>query len=205
MPVEAKPLFRPDALRPHLVAFPCPDHIGEIRNTIGKWAEMFRSQRADQFKEKELLPRFLTDIFCTGLGYTEPADEAERFTFSRERHVEVDGKFADAVLGHFRPDGFTSVVALEGKGPLDPLDRPFAGRKKSAVEQGYGYAINLQCDWIIVTSMKQTRSAYPTSAKAKLPCLERGFSSTRHDRLSTRALPMTSAKIGLTAFAICKR
>ena len=160
MPVEAKPLFRPDALRPHLVAFLWPDHIEEIRKTIGKWAEMIRSLRADQFKEKELLPRFLTDIFCTVLGYTEPADEAERFTFSRERHVEVDGKFADAVLGHFRPDGFTSVVALEGKGPLDPLDRPFAGRKKSAVEQGYGYAINLQCDWIIVTSMKQTRLYY---------------------------------------------
>src|SRR5690242_6268964 len=27
----------------------------------------------------------------------------------------------------------------------------------SAVDQGYRYAINLPCDWIIVTSMRQTR------------------------------------------------
>ncbi|HQX52795.1 MAG TPA: N-6 DNA methylase, partial [Planctomycetaceae bacterium] len=49
------------------------------------------------------------------------------------------------------------VVALEGKGPTDPLDRPYSGRKMSAVDQGYRYAINLPCDWIIVTSMRQTR------------------------------------------------
>ena len=48
-------------------------------------------------------------------------------------------------------------MALEGKGPRDPLDRPFAGRRMSAVDQGYRYAINLPCDWIIVTSIRQTR------------------------------------------------
>jgi methylase of polypeptide subunit release factors len=37
------------------------------------------------------------------------------------------------------------------------LDRPFAGRRLSAVEQAYRYAINLPCDWIIVTSMRETR------------------------------------------------
>src|SRR4029077_3937204 len=45
----------------------------------------------------------------------------------------------------------------EGKGPRDPLDRPFAGRRMSAVDQGYRYAINLPCDWIIVTSLRWTR------------------------------------------------
>jgi hypothetical protein len=49
------------------------------------------------------------------------------------------------------------VIAVEGKGPKDPLDRPFAGRRMSAVDQGYRYAINLPCDWIVVTSMRQTR------------------------------------------------
>ena len=39
------------------------------------------------------------------------------------------------------------VVALEGKGSRDPLDRPFAGRQVSAVGQGYRYAISLTCDW----------------------------------------------------------
>ena len=57
--------------------------------------------------------------------------------------MQVDGKFADAVLGDFRPDSERFVVAVEGKGPKDPLDRPHAGRKMSAVHQGYRYAINL--------------------------------------------------------------
>jgi hypothetical protein len=43
------------------------------------------------------------------------------------------------------------------KGQKTRLDRPFAGRRLSAVEQGYRYAINLPCDWIIVTSIRQTR------------------------------------------------
>ena len=118
---------------------------------------MVSSGRADKFKEQELLPDFLTDVFCEVLGYVRPADNATRFTISREKHVQVDGKFADAVLGNFLPANEEFIVALEGKGPLDPLDRPFAGRKMSAVDQGYRYAINLQCDWIIVTSMRQTR------------------------------------------------
>jgi hypothetical protein len=44
-------------------------------------------------------------------------------------------------------------VPVEAK----PLFRPFAGRRMSVVDQGYRYAINLPCDWIIVTSMRETR------------------------------------------------
>jgi hypothetical protein len=69
----------------------------------------------------------------------------------------VDGKFADAVLGRFQKDKEQFVAVLEGKGARDPLDRPFAGRRMSAVDQAYRYAINLPCDWIIVTSMRETR------------------------------------------------
>jgi hypothetical protein len=104
-----------------------------------------------------LLPDFLNDIFCDLLGYTRPAGSGDTFTLSREKHVEVDGKFADAVLGRFHKNKEQPIVALEGKGTRDPLDRPFAGRRMSAVDQGYRYAINLPCDWIIVTSMRETR------------------------------------------------
>jgi hypothetical protein len=69
----------------------------------------------------------------------------------------VDGKIADAVLGRFQKDQEQFVAVLEGKGARDPLDRPFAGRRMSAVDQAYRYAINLPCDWIIVTSMRETR------------------------------------------------
>ncbi len=157
MPVEAKPLFRPDVLRPYMQSFAWPANLAKSKAALAKWAEMLSTGRADKFKEQELLPDFLTDVFCNALGYSRPADSAARFTISREKHVQVDGKFADAVLGNFRPGMEEFIVALEGKGPLDPLDRPFAGRKMSAVDQGYRYAINLPSDWIIVTSMRQTR------------------------------------------------
>lgn len=157
MPVEAKPLFRPDVLRPYLVSFKLPARVDDARPMLARWGELLVSPRADKLKEQELLPDFLTDIFGRLLGYTGPAHGERSYTISRERHVEVDGKFADAVLGRFGGKEDEFIVALEGKGPRDPLDRPFGGRRLSAVEQGYRYAINLPCDWIIVTSIRQTR------------------------------------------------
>lgn len=157
MPVEAKPLFRPDVLRPYLKSFRLPERIEKERQKLAHWGEMLSTGRADAFKEQELLPDFLTDVFCGILGYSRAVDNKTLYTFSREKHVQVDGKYADAVIGEFRPGRERFVVAVEGKGPKDPLDRPFAGRKMSAVDQGYRYAINLPCDWIIVTSMKETR------------------------------------------------
>ncbi|MEW4451267.1 hypothetical protein AB1L30_01150 [Bremerella sp. JC817] len=158
MPVEPKPLFRPDALRPYLKTFQLPENISAQREIVTKWATFLGSDQGAAFREQELLPDFVDDIFCKLLGYDRPADNPDRYTRAREKYIQVDGKYADAVLGEFRQDSNgRPIVALEGKGPTDPLERPFAGRKKSAVDQGYGYAINLPCDWIIVTSMRQTR------------------------------------------------
>ena len=157
MPVEAKPLFRPDVLRRDVATFELPGHVEALRPKLAHWAELMRSKKVDSFKEKELLPDFLTDFFCELLSYTRPADGNNVYTLSRERHVQVDGKFADAVLGQFGDHSEQPVVALEGKGPKDPLERPYAGRHMSAVDQAYRYAINLPCDWIIVTSMRETR------------------------------------------------
>jgi len=152
MPVEAKPLFRPDVLRSHLSGFKPPKiNTAKLRH----WAGEISSGKVDRFGEQEILPQFLQDFFVDLLGYVGPPGQ-DRYTIRFEHHVEVDGKYADAVLGDFnghqRP-----LIALEGKGPRDPLDRPFAGRRMSAVDQGYRYAINLPCDWIIVTSIRQTR------------------------------------------------
>ena len=71
----------------------------------------------------------------------------------------MDGKFADAALGRFSTadDGPEYVAAVEGKGPRDPLDRPFAGRKLSAVDQALRYAVNLECDWYLVTNLHEIR------------------------------------------------
>ena len=134
--------------------------MGAWQPKLQHWAGLITSGRADAFKETALLPDFLTDIFCGRLGYTGPAEAADAYTLSRERHVEVDGEFAEAVLGRFQKGKEQFVAVLEGKGPRDPLDRPFAGRRMSAVDQAYRYAINLPCDWIIVTSMRETRLYY---------------------------------------------
>src|SRR6266446_8492880 len=173
MALESKPLFHPEVIRQQVRSFTLPERVGDWQPKLQHWAGLIASGRADDFKETALLPDFLTDIFCGLLGYTGPVDAfthhshtshtsqlpapADTFTFSRERHVEVDGKFADAVLGRFQKDKEEFVAVLEGKGSRDPLDRPFAGRRMSAVDQAYRYAINLPCDWIIVTSMRETR------------------------------------------------
>ena len=103
MPVEVKLLFRPDVLRPYLKAFALSPAIESRRATLAKWTELLASDRADDLKEQELLAEFLTDIFRGILGYASPADCPERFTISREKHVQVNGKFAEAVRGNFPP------------------------------------------------------------------------------------------------------
>ncbi|MCO6047957.1 type I restriction enzyme HsdR N-terminal domain-containing protein [Aeoliella sp. ICT_H6.2] len=152
MPVEAKPLFRPDVLRSHLSGFELPE-IDSAK--IDHWADEISSGRVDRFGEQEILPHFLSDFFVGILGYKGPAGQ-DRYTIGFERFVEAEGEFADAVLGDFNGHQ-RYVVAVEGKGPRDPLERPYAGRRMSAVDQAYRYAINLPCDWIIVTSIRQTR------------------------------------------------
>ena len=96
MPVEAKPLLRPDVLRSHVSAFDLPPRVADCRPKLQHWAKLLSTGRADS---------------------------GSRYTFSREKHVQVDGKFADAVLGEFSHDPLAMpkyIVAIEGKGPRDP-------------------------------------------------------------------------------------
>ena len=172
MALESKPLFHPEVLRQQVRSFNLPERVGDWQPKLQHWAGLIASGRADDFKETALLPDFLSDIFCGLLGYTGPAESPDTFTFSRERHVEVDGKVADAVLGRFQKGKDQFVAVLEGKGARDPLDRPFAGRRMSAVDQAYRYAINLPCDWIIVTSMRETRLYHKGSPQNAYECFE---------------------------------
>ena len=157
MPVERKPLFRAEILAPRAAALPMGPEAEPAREILRKWARLLESTRAEELNESELLPDYLTDLFYRVLGYRGPAASGERYTFSREKRVEVDGEFADAVIGELGGDRDRPLIALEGKGPRDPLDRPFAGRRMSAVDQAYRYAINLPCDWILVTNLREIR------------------------------------------------
>ncbi len=144
MALESKPLFHAEVLRQQARSFNLPERVGDWQPKVQHWAGLVGSGRVDDFKETALLPDFLTDIFCGLHGYSGPAGSADTFTFSRERHVEVDNKVADAVLGRFRKDKEQFVPVLEGKGTHDPLDRPFAGGRMSAVDQAHRYAINVR-------------------------------------------------------------
>lgn len=159
MPVDVLPLFRPDVLAPRVAAFALPPAADAFQARLGRWADLLGTSVGGQYKETELLADFLTDVFVDGLGYRPPVarDAVGAYTFSREAWVEADGKFADAVLGRFTAEQRDYVIAVEGKGPRDPLDRPFAGRRVSAVDQAYRYAINLPCDWAVVTNLHEVR------------------------------------------------
>ena len=74
MPIEAKPLFRPDVLRSHLAGFELPAHVEGLRPKLKHWSDLLASGKVNTFTEQEILPDFLTDFFVEVLGYTRPAD-----------------------------------------------------------------------------------------------------------------------------------
>jgi hypothetical protein len=155
MATEIKPLFRPDALRPKLTSFLLPARCESASSKLANWSRLLGSRQAEGMKETELLADFIRDVFVDLLGYFPPP--ATPYTLKREALVKVDGKFADAGLGVFDGDESSFVAVLEGKGPRDPLDRPFAGRKRSAIEQALQYAVQLQIDWYLVTNLREIR------------------------------------------------
>lgn len=155
MPVDVKPLFRPDALRPSLAAFTVPAAALAARPKLADWVKLLNSAAGKKKKETELLPAYLTDVFAGVLGYVPTP--ATPYTLKREVLVPADGTYADGALGRFGGEVEHTVAVIEGKGPLDPLDIPHGGRKLSAVDQALKYAVQLQLDWYLVTNLKEVR------------------------------------------------
>ena len=108
MAIESKPLFHPEVLRQQVRSFNLPEQTAVWQPKLHDWTTLICSGRADELKATALLPDFLTDIFCGRLGYTGPAASGDTYTLSQERHVEVDGKVADAVLD--RPGSLVSTT-----------------------------------------------------------------------------------------------
>jgi len=98
MPTQAKPLFRPEALRPRLKTFAVPPAAGAARPRLGHWAKLLGSTAAEEMKETELLADFIRDVLGDLLGYTGPAGGSDRYTLKCQPAIEVDGKYADAAL-----------------------------------------------------------------------------------------------------------
>jgi hypothetical protein len=187
MPADEKGLFRPDALRPNLTGFDAPPAAVAARARLVRWAEQLSAGALDRKKETELLPGFIPDVFEGVLGYTRPATSP--YTLKREALVQVDGNFADAALGRFgETDQF--VAAVEGKGPRDPLERPFAGRTYPAVDQALKYAVQLQIDWYLVTNIREIRLYH------------KWHDTHTFERFETAKLAADDAEFGLFAFLL---
>jgi hypothetical protein len=85
MAVESKPLFHPEVMRQQVRAFVLPERVAAWQPKLQHWADLIASGRADEFKESELLPDFLTDLFCGLLGYTGPARRGPGLSFLHPR------------------------------------------------------------------------------------------------------------------------
>ena len=136
MPIKTKPLSRSDVPCAPFEGAGLPAHVVASRWKLPQWADLLFSGKANTSEAQEILPDILTDFFCDLLGHTHPADDGPHDTISGEKHVRVEGDFADTVPADFgrRPDKF--IVALDGNGPRDRVDRPCASRRMSAVDQG---------------------------------------------------------------------
>ena len=157
MPVEPKPLFRPEALRSQLDKFRPPPAAVAARPKLTHWSNLLGSAQGAGMKETELRDEFLYDVFRDLLGYVSPVQSTAAYTLRKEALIQVDGTFADAAFGRFAAKDDQFVTVLEGKGPGDPLDKPYKSRKRSAVEQAVLYALQLKIDWYLVTNLRETR------------------------------------------------
>jgi hypothetical protein len=157
MPTEPKPLFRPEALRSALAAFHVPPAAVAARPKLTRWAKLLATRQGAGMKETELRDEFIYDVFRDLLGYVSPVDVPDRYTLKKEALIQVDGTYADAAFGRFAPQETAVIAVLEGKGPGDPLDKPYKNRKRSAVEQAVLYALQLRIDWYLVTNLRETR------------------------------------------------
>ena len=72
MPTDAKPLFRPEALRPKLSAFSLSAAAANARPKLANWMDLLSSQAAERLKETELLGDFIRDVFGDLFGYIGP-------------------------------------------------------------------------------------------------------------------------------------
>ena len=157
MPAEPKPLFRPEALRTRLDKFQPPPAAVAARPKLTHWSNLLGSAQGAGMKETELRDEFLYDVFRDLLGYVSPVQSPTAYTLKKEALIQVDGTFADAAFGRFATTDDQFVTVLEGKGPGDPLDKPYKSRKRSAVEQAVLYALQLKIDWYLVTNLRETR------------------------------------------------
>ncbi len=165
MALERKPLFNPRLVQARLEGFDIPPPLDAKTAVVARWRATLDRGRLEKTKETQLQGLFLVDFFQTVLGYASLSEGRDAWTYAREETVQVDGKCADGVLGYFTDEQKTYLAAIELKAADTDLDARPAGRRWTAVEQCYQYAINLECDWIIVSNYREIRLYHKTRSQ----------------------------------------
>ena len=164
----SKALFQKKSLKNALVKFKFPSDLEQRHQIIIKWVEALNSGTLNQVKEISLHGDFLKDIFQNVLGYSSIITGGGKvWEIHAEQTIADGGGSADAAVGFFTATQNNKgkvklqgkvVAPIELKGTKDDLDRPAAGRKESAVDQGWRYAnYTPDCHWIIVSNYRELR------------------------------------------------
>lgn len=176
-PQSANALFHKKTLETAIAHFSFPPDLDERRVRIARWIHALRSGSLDEIKETSLHGQFLADIFQHVLGYRGIIDgEGQAWELHPERTIAAGGGTADGALGWFHGASADNAIPLSGrvvapielKGARTDLDyRPAAGRRESAVEQGWHYAnYTPDCKWIIVSNYREIRLYQTTKTPA---------------------------------------
>jgi Eco57I restriction-modification methylase/TaqI-like C-terminal specificity domain len=162
------PLFHAKTLDRAVGRFQFPDNIKDKHALLCRWSARLQDGTLTTINEKSLHGEFLADIFRDSLGYRSAIQSEEGWDLHAEQTITDGGGTADAALGFFTtvPEGKkgkrvlkTHVVApIELKSAREELDRPPAGRKESAVDQGWRYAnYTADCRWVVVSNYREIR------------------------------------------------
>ena len=122
MAFERKPLFNPRLLKARLAGYTVPEPVSTKAATVARWRTTLERGRLQKTKETQLMGVPLIDVFQAALGCSALSEGADSWTYAREETVDVDGKCADGVLGHFTDEHKTYVSAIELKGAGTDLD-----------------------------------------------------------------------------------
>ncbi len=152
-------LFSEDVIREGLQHFSItqvPD-IETIRRLVTEWSNEIKSGRLARKKEESIRPKFLIDFFSKILGFSLTGEHS---SMAIELKTFVDGKKADAGLGHFeyKHKGIDPVkvyAVIEIKDAATDLDDDSNG--PSAISQAYEYAGKTEAKWVFVSNMKEIR------------------------------------------------
>jgi hypothetical protein len=71
VPVEAKPIFRPDVIRLPLFGLSLPEHVAQLRPKLEKWAEIIATSSVDAHKEQKILGDFINSKHLTSLDHQD--------------------------------------------------------------------------------------------------------------------------------------